>query len=54
MAEENQEKKKNKKISKMSIQEIDSALKKSTETMVGEKSKYVQHLVQRKAELSKK
>lgn len=53
MAEETTETKKNKKISKMNTSEIDAALKKAQESMNGDKSKYVQHLTQRKAELSK-
>jgi hypothetical protein len=49
MSEEKE--KKNKKISKMSLEEIESAIKKSTETMNGSTSLYVKHLKQRKEEL---
>jgi len=49
MSEEKE--KKNKKISKMSVAEIDAALKKSIETMNGESSQYVKHLRERKEEL---
>ncbi|MCU0824186.1 MAG: hypothetical protein O9301_05705 [Leptospira sp.] len=49
MSEEKE--KKNKKIAKMSIEEIDQAIKKSVETMNGESSLYVRHLRERKEEL---
>ena len=53
MSEE--EKKKNKKINKMSLNEIEQALKKSIEKMGGEDSRYIRHLKERKEEiLSKK
>lgn len=50
MSEENQEKK-NKKISKMTLAEIDSAVKKAAEAMNGQTSLYIKHLNQRKEEL---
>ncbi|MCB1160986.1 MAG: hypothetical protein H7A25_02910 [Leptospiraceae bacterium] len=50
MSEEN--KKKNKKIAKMSVSEIDNALKKARENNNNDSSKYIQHLLQRKAELT--
>jgi len=50
MSEETQEKK-NKKISKMSMEEIESATKKAAETMNGKTSLYIKHLSQRKEEL---
>ena len=43
--------KKNKKINKMTEDELNSALSKSLETMNGEQSLYVSHLRQRIAEL---
>ncbi len=49
MAEEKE--KKNKKISKMTVEEIDATLKKSIETMNGESSQYIKHLRERKEEL---
>ncbi|WP_167881889.1 hypothetical protein [Leptospira jelokensis] len=49
MSEEKE--KKNKKIAKMTIAEIDAAIKKSVETMNGESSLYVKHLRERKEEL---
>ncbi|MEM7182451.1 MAG: hypothetical protein AAF518_16170 [Spirochaetota bacterium] len=49
-----QKEKKNKKISKMSVSEIDSALKKARENNNVDTSKYVQHLLQRKEELTAK
>jgi len=60
MSEENQEsaavevaEQKSKKISKMTLAEVETAYKKSTESMNGENSKYIQHLKARKEELSK-
>jgi len=50
MSEENQEKK-NKKISKMTLAEIDSAVKRAAEAMNGQTSLYIKHLNQRKEEL---
>ncbi|EPG65332.1 hypothetical protein ACE5IS_05390 [Leptospira wolffii] len=50
MSEETAEKK-NKKVNKMSAQELDQALKNAVEKMNGETSKYVQHLKARKEEL---
>lgn len=52
MAEEKKEKK-NKKVSKMSATEVESALKKAIENKNSDISKYVQHLNLRKAELNK-
>ncbi|WP_167884123.1 hypothetical protein [Leptospira idonii] len=49
MSEEKE--KKNKKISKMTIDEIDQAIKKSVESMNGQSSLYVRHLRERKEEL---
>jgi hypothetical protein len=49
MSEEKE--KKNKKIAKMSVEEIDQAIKKSTETMNGASSQYIRHLNERKEEL---
>lgn len=49
MSEEKE--KKNKKISKMTLSEIETAIKKATETMNGSTALYVKHLNQRKAEL---
>ncbi len=49
MSEEKE--KKNKKIAKMSIEEIDAAIKKSTESMNGQSSQYIRHLNERKEEL---
>ncbi|MBM9546446.1 hypothetical protein JWG40_05420 [Leptospira sp. 201903074] len=49
MSEEKENK--NKKIAKMTVDEIDAAIKKSVETMNGESSLYVKHLRERKAEL---
>ncbi|MCC5813624.1 MAG: hypothetical protein JJT78_02630 [Leptospira sp.] len=50
MAEETTEKK-NKKISKMTLDEIETAIKKATEAMNGSTALYVKHLNQRKQEL---
>ncbi len=44
--------KKNKKINKMSVSEIDAALKKAEEHMGGHTSKYAQALIARKSELA--
>lgn len=52
MSEENKEKK-NKKISQMSVSEIETAVRKSSENKLSDNCKYVQHLHQRKAELKK-
>lgn len=46
------EEKKNKKINKMTLSEVESALKKSEEHMKGLNSKYAKSLLTRKAELS--
>jgi|JI9StandDraft_1071089.scaffolds.fasta_scaffold599382_2 hypothetical protein len=43
--------KKNKKISKMTIDEIDASIKKAAESMNGQTSLYIKHLNQRKEEL---
>lgn len=51
---EEQKERKNKKISKMSVSEIDAALKKARENNNNDTSKYVQHLLQRKQELTAK
>lgn len=53
MSEEVTEKK-NKKISKMTIDEIETAIKKSTESMNGSTALYLKHLNQRKQELESK
>ncbi|MDX1958037.1 MAG: hypothetical protein SFU98_05660 [Leptospiraceae bacterium] len=53
MAEETKEQK-NKKISKMKLNEIDQALKKAKDNNNIDTSKYIQHLNQRKAELTGK
>jgi|GEM_PF-2586279 len=52
MSEEKENK--NKKISKMTVSEIDSAIKKSIESMNGESSQYIRHLRERKEELLSK
>jgi hypothetical protein len=52
MAEETE--KKNKKVNKMSVQELDAALKKTEETMKGLTSKYAKALISRKKELQSK
>lgn len=49
MSEEKE--KKNKKIAKMTIAEIDAAIQKSSETMNGQSSLYIKHLKERKEEL---
>lgn len=51
MAEETTQEKKNKKVNKMTMEELDAALKKSIETMNGESSKYILALKARKEEL---
>jgi hypothetical protein len=43
--------KKNKKISKMTIDEINAAINKSAESMNGKSSLYIKHLNERKEEL---
>ncbi len=43
--------KKNKKISKMTLSEIEEAIRKATESMNGSTALYIQHLKQRKEEL---
>ncbi|WP_165778866.1 hypothetical protein [Leptospira perolatii] len=50
MSDETTEKK-NKKINKMTLEELEQALKSSVEKMNGETSKYVQHLKARKEEI---
>lgn len=50
MSEETKEKK-NKKISKMTLEEIESTIKKATESMNGSTAQYIKHLNQRKEEL---
>lgn len=53
MAEqENTEEKKNKKVNKMSLSEVNDALKKTEEHMKGQTSKYAQALLARKEQLS--
>jgi inhibitor of KinA sporulation pathway (predicted exonuclease) len=52
MSDENKEKK-NKKISQMTVSEIDSAIRKSAENKLSDNCKYVQHLHQRKVEIKK-
>ena len=54
MSEEATEEKKNKKINKMTLSEIESALKKTEEHMKGLDSKYAKTLLSRKTELSSK
>lgn len=49
-----QENKKNKKINKMSAQELEAALKKTEENMHGLSSKYARALLARKSELARK
>ncbi len=49
MSEEKE--KKNKKITKMSVSEIDAALKKARDNNNNDTSKYVQHLLQKKEEI---
>ncbi|MCB1175665.1 MAG: hypothetical protein KDK39_18970 [Leptospiraceae bacterium] len=51
MADESTEAKKNKKINKMSLTELDAAIKKTEEHMHGLTSAYARALVARKAEL---
>ncbi len=50
---EQETEKKNKKINKMSLSEVESALKKSEEHMKGTDSKYAQALLSRKSQLEK-
>lgn len=52
MSEENQKEQKNKKVNKMTITEVEAAIKKSEENMGGLTSKYAQALLARKEELS--
>ena len=52
MSEEEQ--KKNKKVNRMSLQEINDALKKTEEHMKGNPSQYARALLARKAELEAK
>ncbi|MBN2190688.1 MAG: hypothetical protein JW728_05705 [Candidatus Aureabacteria bacterium] len=42
-----------KKLSKMTLNEVESALKAAKDSMGGGKSKYIEHLEQRKKELQK-
>lgn len=49
MAEEKE--KKNKKISKMTLEEIDQAIEKAIKNMNGSTALYIKHLQQRKEEL---
>lgn len=49
-----EEQKKNKKINRMSLQEVTDALKKTEEHMKGDTSQYAQALIARKAELESK
>ena len=49
MSEEN--KKKNKKINKMSLEEIEQSLDKSVEKMGGADSRYIKHLKDRREEI---
>lgn len=54
MAEENKEEKKNKKVNRMTAQEVDAALKKTQEHMKGTTSKYARELLARQALLKAK
>jgi len=51
---EDSEKAKNKKVNKMSLAEVDAALKKTEEHMKGLGSAYALALLERKADLQKK
>ena len=51
---EAEEQKKNKKVNRMTLQEINDALKKTEEHMKGNTSQYAQALLARKAELEAK
>ena len=52
MADEEAKEKKNKKVNKMSITEVEAAIKKTEEHMGSLDSKYAKALLARKAELS--
>jgi hypothetical protein len=54
MAEENKEEKKNKKVNRMTAQEVEAALKKTQEHMKGTTSKYARELMARQALLKAK
>jgi len=54
MSEEKEQEKKNKKVNKMSISEIDAALAKCNEHMKGHTSKYARALLARKEALKSK
>lgn len=54
MSEENKEEKKNKKVNRMSLQEVEAALKKTQEHMKGTTSKYAKELLARQAALKNK
>lgn len=51
MSEETKEEKKNKKVNRMSLQEVEGAIKKTQEHMKGLNSKYAKELVARQNEL---
>ncbi len=53
MSEEETQQSKNKKVNKMTLSEVEEALKKTEEHMKGNTSKYAQALLSRKEELSK-
>lgn len=52
MADEAVAEKKNKKVNKMTLSEVESALKKTEENMGGLTSRYAKALIARKAELA--
>ena len=54
MAEQEEAAKKNKKVNRMSLQEVTDALKKTEEHMKGNTSQYARALIARKAELEAK
>lgn len=54
MSEETKEAKKNKKVNRMTLQEVEGAIKKTQEHMKGLNSKYAKELVARQSELKAK
>ncbi|HMU83012.1 MAG: hypothetical protein K1X70_19315 [Leptospirales bacterium] len=54
MADEQKDEKKNKKVNRMTLSEVDAAIKKTQEHMKGMNSKYAKELVGRQAELKAK
>ena len=54
MADEQKDEKKNKKVNRMTLSEVDAAIKKTHEHMKGMNSKYAKELVGRQAELKAK